>query len=130
MSFTHTVQVNHDRGNISVNARLEHSGGGELNIDETVPTPSTDMLVAATVDVSQIVSAMIMADQDITLYTNDLGTGAPDDTFVLAANNPLVWNNASPTANPFSADITALYVTNASGTETTLQALFLTDPTV
>ena len=100
---------------------------GELTkYSEAIPENSTDLLVAATIDISQLKAVFIMVDQDMILETNDGST--PDDTFTLKANVPLIWSVDDPLPNPFSEDITALYLTNT--TAGTFTARFLEDPTV
>ena len=87
--------------------------------------------MACVIDVSQLVAYTIMAvGGDMTLETNS--GGAADDTIVLTDGVPVQWDNADTTFNPvpFTADITALYMTNASGGASVLKAIFIIDPTV
>jgi hypothetical protein len=105
------------------------TGGQLVTIDEDVADSETDYLIALTLDVSQIQALFITSDQAITLETNS--GAAPDDTITLAANGCVIWTAADGASlNPLQTDVTALYVTNASGSTATLRARFLVDPTV
>jgi len=104
------------------------TAGSEIRIDESIPDESADLLVALALDVTQIKALHIEADQDLTLETND--GAAPDDTIALKADVPVQWTADGGLTNPLGTDVTALYVTNASGAAATLRCRFLVDPTV
>lgn len=103
------------------------SAGSEQNIDESIPDSSTDLLVNWTCDYSALKGLFIVSDQDIVLETND--GSSPDNTISLTANVPLLWTAEGYLTNPFTADVTALYVTNASGSAANLKIRSLYDPT-
>ena len=88
----------------------------------------TDGLHELAVDVSQVKAVFILSDQDLTLETNS--GGSPANTLALKANVPYIWYTNKPQALVFTTDITALYITNASGSTANLIAEFLVDPTV
>lgn len=127
MSIQHSVTIQWEQGNNSLSQRDTFTGEAEANVSVSVPDSSTDFEVTLAIDVSEIKSIIIASDQDITVETND-GT-TPDDTFTIEANNPLIWNVDSPAATPFSADITALFVTNSSGAAATFNVRCLVDAT-
>ncbi len=127
MSITHTITVQWEQGNNSLSLQDTFTGEAEANVSVSVPDSSTDFEITLGIDVSEIKSIVISSNQVITLETND-GT-TPDDTFAITANNPLIWNVDSPAANPFSADITALFVTNASGSAATFNVRCIVDAT-
>jgi len=83
-----------------------------------VPDESVDLLVNLAIDYSQLKAIILLATVDMTIETND--GSSPDDTIALRANEPYVWHDNAYWANPFTADVTALYVTNASGAAGTL----------
>lgn len=128
MSTSHTQQVQYTIGNTVVTGRQTITSGSGLKISEAVPTPSTALQIACDVDVSQMVSCFLMCDQAVTVQTNS--SGSPDETFALAANVPYMWSTDAPFTNKFATDLANLYITNSSGTAATLDAIFLTDPTV
>jgi hypothetical protein len=130
MSFTHTITTGWGNGGAAaITQAVSKTAGQEINIDETIADTTTDGLVALAIDVSQLESAFILSDQDLTLETNS--GSAADATISLKANEPLIWRKATYFVNPFgSTDVTALYVTNASGSSASLRARLLIDPTV
>jgi hypothetical protein len=127
MSITHAVTITWEQGNNQLSIRDEFSGEAEKNVSISVPDSSTDYEITLAIDISEIKSIVITSDQVITLETNS--GSAADDTFAITANNPLIWNVDSPAANPFSADITALFVTNASGSAATFNVRCIVDAT-
>lgn len=131
MAFTHTVATNWSGGGISIPRSNQYSGSGEVNITETVADSITDKEVALVLDVSEIKSIYIVSDQDLTLETNN--AGAPVDTIALLAGVPYIWNTDSyPSASEppeLNADITALFLTNASGSTATFELRCIVDVT-
>jgi hypothetical protein len=95
--------------------------------DEQIPDESTDLEITFALDVSAIQAIFIKSDQAITIETNS--GAAPDDTLNLLANVPYVWSSDSYFVNLLTTDITALFVTNASGATATLNIWVLVDPT-
>lgn len=122
--FTEKVVI----GGVSTQDVNTLSAGQRIAIDESIPDSSSDLLVALAIDVSQVKGVYILSDQDITLETND--GSSPDNTLALKAGIPYVWYTNKYDALKFTSDITALYVTNASGEAARLIAEFLVDPTV
>lgn len=110
------------------------TGGARLAIEEAVADGSSDLEVACELDVSQVKSFLLLCDQDVTVETND-GT-TPGNTFTLEANTPYIWPAAEGESwadtedAAVTDDITALFVTNASGTDATLRLDAIFDPTV
>jgi hypothetical protein len=110
------------------------AGGGQVVISEPIADGATDLEVACVLDVSQVKFFALKATQDIVVKTNS--AGAPDNTFTLDANSPYlfpasqgeVWADTDPAA--ITTDITALFVTNASGVDTVLSVDAVYDPTV
>lgn len=114
----------------------ESNGSG--SISDAVADSSTDFLIALVIDISQLQNFYIQSDQDVTLEFNNSTTGVP--TIALKANVPFVWTREiaayfDPAVTigaeaPFTSDITALYVTNASGSTAHVDAEWLVDVTV
>lgn len=92
-------------------------------IEETVADGSTDLAILCSIDVSAAKVVSIMADQDLTIETND-GT-TPQETISLTANLPIVWQTGD--AALFAGDVDSIYVTNASGSSTVLQMIIGSD---
>lgn len=100
-----------------------------LKIDEAIANAASDVLIAMVLDVAEISMIFMLSDQDLTVETNN--GGAPDDTFTLTANEPHLWhtNNILSASNPWTTNVTALYMTNASGSTANFQLRALYDST-
>lgn len=110
-----------------------YTGTGLLQIDETITTGQSDYLIACTLDVSTIKSIWICSDKAVTLETNN--GAAPSNTITLKANVPYVWtDDGVATTKGYAAllltvDVTALYITNASGSTAVFRLEALYDAT-
>jgi hypothetical protein len=125
MSVQHSITYTLATGGESVTATQSKSAGQSIILSESLSS-GTDQLVALTLDISQLKSIYLVSTTAATIETNS--SSAADDTITLAAGVPLVWQESTYHANPFSADVTAIYVTNAAAT--VLTGYFLVDPTV
>lgn len=88
----------------------------------------TDKEIGFVIDVSQVVSLYMLCDQDIAVETNS-GI-SPGNTVALKANEPLIWNQESYYDLPFNVDVTALFLTNASGEDATFTIEVLEDDAI
>jgi len=103
-------------------------GTARIDVVESVLDGVSDGLVNFALDVSQAKLVFMQSDQDLTVKTND--SGSPQETISLTAGKPLLWVPDFPEApTPFSDDVTALYVSNASGDTATLRIKALLDAT-
>lgn len=129
MAATHTLTRSWaDGGPNPVASNQSYSGTGETNIvDTTVADSVTDQLEVISIDVSQIQLIYILSTQDLTLETNDSGT--PVDTIALRANEPYIWFVNSYFTNILDTDVTAIYLTNASGSSATFNLRCVYDTT-
>ncbi len=83
-----------------------------VTIDLSISANSTDFNIACPIDISELSAIHIEVSQDMTLQTNDGAT--PDDTFALKAARPFTWQKNTGVPNPFTVDVTDLYVTNTT----------------
>lgn len=129
MAFTHTQIINYSAGGEQLLASTTYTGTSELRIDESVGDSVTDFFVEVSIDQSAIQSLYMFSDQDITIETNN--SSAPTDTFVLQANSPYIFNvdQGVYNSNLITADVTAIYLTNASGSTANFKLRVLTDAT-
>lgn len=127
MAFTHTHTRNFSRSGENLTASAVATAAAEVCIDEVITTATTDGLVALTLDQSALKSVFITSDVAVTLETNS--GSAADDSFTLAAGQVISWAIGDAAACPITADVTALYVTNTSGSSANLKLRFLQDPT-
>ena len=86
----------------------------DLTGASAIPDSTTNQLLNVAWVRAQLAGIYIVSDQVVTIKSNS--SGSPDDTLVLAANVPVHWYPARYHTKPFAtADVTKLYVTNASG---------------
>ncbi len=93
---------------------------------ETVANSVTDQLLTLSLDVSAVKAFYIVSDQNITIETNNAST--PTDTINLVANRPYEWDTDSYDSFLLTADVTAIYLTNASGSTATVYLEAVVDP--
>lgn len=103
------------------------SSTARLSLEETVATGQTNKQIAFTLDVSQLKAIVIVSDKDVTFETNS--GSSPVDTIALLADIPYVWHYQSYHACLLTTDVTAIFITNASGATATLQIEALYDAT-
>ena len=131
MSITMTLTSKMEGVGTAVLQSVSKTGSGSTNIREEIADSETDLLVAFVADITQMKGLFILSDQALTIKTNS--SGEPQETISLLAGVPLMWHDTLPNqadANPFSDDITALYVTNASGETANLTIAMLVDATI
>ncbi len=101
----------------------------ETQINLSIAASTTNQLLPISIDISQITEMYIYTDGALTIKTNS--SGAPDDTFVFGASGaPLVYMSTFPTVdgvsqNPFDADVTAFYLTNAGSAAVAVNGVIL-----
>lgn len=102
-------------------------------VTETIPAASTDLSIPGfAADVSEIsMLAMLATGADLSVATNDLSSGSPDDTLSLADGVPLIYSGEPFETNPLTVDVTSgIYVTNADPTnDSVLDIRMLQDST-
>lgn len=90
-----------------------YSGNYGLNLSFPVPiAPNTDFPIAFSHTTLQFIA--LLSDQDITIYVNAASGGSPIRNIPLKKGVMFIWKNDGYSAVPFSADVTAFYITNAS----------------
>ncbi len=128
MSFTGIFASNYSSGSDVITKEVTITDEAQNNLDVDVADGITDGLHAFELDYSQLKGFYLVSSQDVTVKTNS--DSVPDDTFALLADQPIAWNELSGLTNPVGTDITALYITNASGSTATIQFRTIFDPTV
>ena len=119
MAFTVRVTKGAAEGTTSISSTVDHTCETVLKLQETIANGATDALQLIAIDVTQLKAFAMVSDQAMTVKTNNSGT--PQETFTLVANKPVVWQAGD--AAIFAGDVTAIYVTNASGSSATLQLM-------
>lgn len=120
MAITHSVTLSYSDGARTI-SKTETFGGDTADAvasDVSVTAAVTNLLIPCSITRSKLQSFMMVCDTACTIKTNTT-TGV--DTFGLVANEPVYWSvksnlNAVTVNNIFTADITALYYTQAGAT--------------
>lgn len=126
MAVTHSIRYSYNDGSETINNTVTETSEAEINIDLSAPIANDTQVAFAAVR-SRMKMFFMVSDQDLTVETNS--SSAPDDTISLIANVPFIWHNTGPEANPFSADITALFLTNASAAAAAFKLRMVIDAT-
>ena len=98
-----------DEGNaITVNSK--YTGTAEVGFDGTVPATTDNVEVDIAWLHANVHSLLLYSSQALTIKTNNSTT--PIQTIALAAGQAIVWGNDHPEANPVTADVTKLFLSN------------------
>lgn len=127
MAFSHDYKISITSPSGTVSKQTSYSGSGSLEISESVADSETDYDIVASIDVTAVKSFYIVSDQDVTVETNS--GSEPDDTLSLVAGVPYYWNTDSYDSFLLTADVTVLYVTNASGATANIEIRVIQDTT-
>lgn len=128
MGFSHAITERVQTDDHPIEKIRSITGTGRVGVNESIADSTTDGLIAFALDVSQLTSIVLLSDYAVTLETND-GT-TPTETLNLSAGIPVMWDSGKPAGDkPFSSDITALYVTNSSGSAAQLDIDAIYDST-
>ena len=113
MSVDMTLVRSANGGGESKSVSTVVSGDNSIVVETVVAIGATDVLLIIALDYDLIKGLYILSDQDLTIKTNN--SGAPDNTIVLVANEPLVWVGANDYyTNKLTTDVTKMYLTNDS----------------
>lgn len=127
MAFTHYLVRTYTTSGASVSKTATVTGGLESNVDEALSASSANVTINWQLDQSACQGLMIVATNAVTLCTNDLSSGSPDQTLELTADKPYTWAYGDYASCPITTDVTALYA--SCTTACTLSIRALVDPT-
>lgn len=125
MAYSHVYTVKFSAA--SAEKQNTYSASANCELSETVADSTTNLLMNIAIDVSAVTSFYMCSDKALTVKTNS--SGSPDNTIVLKANVPYIWNSDSYDTFKLTADVTKIYVTNASGASAALEIHCLQDST-
>lgn len=127
MATSYTVEYGISALSGSISNSLSFSGSSATEVSESIPTASTDADIVIAIDVSAVKAFFIVSSAAITVETND--GSSPDDTLTLVAGQPYIWHTGSYDSFLLTADVTVLYITNASGSTADIEIRVLQDAT-
>lgn len=109
--FTHKIGITfaNDAGTIT-STTDSYSVDSEVNLDEAVPASSTNKEYDFSITVANIKTLCIYCDQAVTLKFDS--TSSPTPQLALVAKKQIIWTIDHLEANPLTANVTKVYVTN------------------
>lgn len=119
MALSHRTTISWSDGANAITGTITNTPGLSIEVQETIPASSTDLLVNIAIDNSTVQELIMLASGgDMTIETNS--GSAPAATISLVDGKPLFWNSTggySSLANsPIgSTDVTKIYVTSTAG---------------
>lgn len=127
MSFTHTITKRYQGPGSTIEQTVSQTASGSIEIDEAITNGADRHIVVSWLN-ANVKSIYILSDQNLTVEWND--SAGADGSVSLLANQALTYQANGYDTNPFvAADVTDLYVTNASGTTANLSIRVLVDAT-
>lgn len=119
MALSHRTVISWSDGANAITGTITNTPGISIEVLETIPASSTNLLVNISIDNSTVQEMIFLASGgNMTLKTND--SGSPVATISLVDGIPLFWNSTGgypAIANsPIGAtDVTKIYVTSVAG---------------
>jgi hypothetical protein len=111
--YNHTIINSYtDDAGMVVNVATKFTGQTVSGYDGTIAALATNVLVEVAFAIADLQSLCIWSDTNLTIKTNS--STSPTQTINLLASVPIVWGTGLGSADPITADVTALYVTNAA----------------
>lgn len=120
--MTHTLTLGWARNSETIAGTINSAVTGEANVDPVVPATTVNQAVVIAVTIADVADVFVMSDQDVTLLTNS--TGSPAETINLKAGKPVLWYTNCGWTNPFSHNITAIYLSNAGAKSANVKIRF------
>lgn len=104
---------------------------GELGIKltRTIAAGVTDLAITCPIDFSALESLFVGTNQDLLIETNNAASGSADDSWDLKANQAIDWQTGDVMANPLTADVTVIFVTNSGASDADLELRTTVDAT-
>lgn len=128
MAYSETINRRYAATNRTLERAEVKTSTGKGGISESIANGASDLSIPLAIDISQVKVIYIEAvGGALTVKTNSSST--PDDTLALADSVPQMWVDSDLSTFFLTADVTGLFVSNASGSTVTLNVEFLYDAT-
>lgn len=126
MAFTHTTrtQWTSPNGGVNIAASVSETGDAEQNRSLAIEASTADQEFDLDFAYADLQSIYMLASVDMTVETN-ADDHAGGDIISLVANVPYSWTVSSGVANPFTADVTKIFVSPDSAAASTLEIRIL-----
>lgn len=124
MAFMHKTTYEFTRGGVGrVTGSIETTGNGETNRNVAAPA-ATVTEVDVDFAFADLKRVLVISDKDFSLKTNS--SGSPADTIAIKAGKPFVWEaDTGYFDNPFTVDVTSIFIDNGAGAVANVQMYFL-----
>jgi len=124
---THSLRFMFEGSDVSLTKEITVTETGVALIDgESVADSETDHEINIDLDVSECKSFFLVSSQAVTFETVADGGGV---NISLRANEPYYWHENSYDSFLLTADLTSVFITNASGSAAVIYCVALYDPT-
>ena len=127
MSHTQRLTISSELMGESVSNTISETASSPIIVTESVADSQTDFQINVAIDVTAVKSFYIVSDQDVTIETNS--GSAADNTLALKAGEPYIFHVSSLDTFLLDTDVTAFFVTNASGSTANIKVRGLQDAT-
>ena len=114
-------------GGQTTTSSTTYTSTASTSIEETIADSVTDQLMVVTIDVSAVKCLYLVSTAAVLVETNS--SSSPVDTITLVANKPYIFHTDSYDTFKFGTDVTAIYLTNASGSAATVNLDIIYDAT-
>lgn len=129
MPITHRIGETYNGGAGTVSSVTRtFTGDGEVRYSGSIPAGTTDGQINIAITRANVKSLVFYASKGVTVKTNNAAT--PTDTFTLADGQSRIWGNDELLSRlVITADVTALFVTNAGAAASDFRVEALIDTT-
>lgn len=117
-NFTDTITTSYTGNGKAVSIPTgTYTGKFDAGIAAVIPAGSVNLQLTVVFPFATIQSCAMSSTQAVTVKTNSSTT--PGNTFALTGTAGLVWGSDFVTANPFTANVTTLFISNLGATDST-----------
>lgn len=125
MAFTHSISRSYaDVSGKPIVCSETVTDDSEIpSFDGVIVAAGANIQIHVALTKANLKSVVLKCDQAVTIYTNDISSGSPQDTIPLTAGQAKIWTlqTDGSGACPFSGNVTTMYVTNPGGVAANLQ---------
>lgn len=115
-TFTDTISISYTGNGKAVSTPVgSYTGTKDGGVATVISAGATNTEVDIVFTYALIQSFVMSSDQDVTVKVNSSTTPVPQ--IALKKTAGLVWASDYGTTNPFTADVTKFYITNAGTTD-------------
>lgn len=125
MSISHKINRTYtDRSGLVIQNPETVTGDAEINYDASLSS-GTNVELHLAFTQANLQSLCLFSSTAATFYTNAASGSSPQDTIALVAGQTLVWTLETDGIGkcPFSNNVTAIFVTNASATNISIRSV-------